>query len=194
MLEDLAKIGIVIDHPGAISSQQMHYPEEGIPILLKWLPIIQNKSIQDCILLALCAPWAYPTAWKPLVKHFEEMNGIDKSLRWYVGNVLYSLAHKEVFEDILRLATDTKYGYDRCRIVSALAKMKDPRAVDALMDLLDDQCTYFPAIEALGKLKAVKARSKIEKFLTDHDEETRQLTKRALAKLDRQAEKISDTK
>jgi HEAT repeat protein len=86
---------------------------------------------------------------------------------------------------------DKRYGTDRSMVIRALGKMKNPKAVDALIELLDGETGVLPALEALGKLKAVKARTKIERFLTSKDSDLRAEAKRALAKIDRFMQKAS---
>ena len=199
ILDDLSKVGIVVQRlPDLFQpplNQEPIYYKDGIPILLKWLPKVKNRSVQDTIIRAFCAPWAFPTAWKPLVKTFETMEGIvSKDLRWTIGNSLASIANELVFEDVLRLATDKRYGTARHMVVEALGKMKDPRAVDALIELLDDKDVQRPAIYALGQLKAIRARPKIEKFLSHPDSDYRTYAKRALAKIDRFLQKQASKK
>jgi HEAT repeat protein len=188
LLEDLARSGIVVDHLGTLYHKQMHYPE-GIPILLKWLPKIQNRSVQNCILLDLCVKWAFLVAWKPLVKAFEDMEGIHPSLRWYVGKALNAMAKESVFEDIYRIVMNRSYGYDRGMVIEAFSRMKNPIVPEALLELLDDESVYAYTISALGKLKVEAARPKLEQLLKHSDSTVRDYAKKALTKLDLQSQK-----
>jgi HEAT repeat protein len=63
--------------------------------------------------------------------------------------------------------------------------MKDPRAVDVLIDLLDDDDVAGHAVVGLGKLRASKARQRVEEFLAHPKAWVRREAKRALAKIDK---------
>jgi hypothetical protein len=90
-VKELLKVGFNISHPGELYQNNLYYKEE-IPILLKWLPKIKNRNVRDSIIRSFCAPWAFPVAWKPLVKTFETMQEIvDPNLRWSIGNSLKSM-------------------------------------------------------------------------------------------------------
>lgn len=66
----------------------------------------------------------------------------------------------------------------------ALGNMKTPTAVDLLIELLNDDEVAGHALMALGKLKAQKARSQIERFLGCSKPWVRKEASKALAKLD----------
>jgi HEAT repeat protein len=70
-------------------------------------------------------------------------------------------------------------------VVLALANMRDSRAVDVLLGLLDDDEVAGHAVMALGKLKAGKARPAIEEFLKHPKPWVRKEAKKALDKLRR---------
>jgi HEAT repeat protein len=88
-------------------------------------------------------------------------------IKWAIGNALSVVADDRVFEQLAAIAEDKRHGHDREMVALALGNMKDPRAVDVLVRLLDDDQVAGHAIMALGKLRARGVRSKIEPFL-DH--------------------------
>ncbi|MGH9243237.1 MAG: HEAT repeat domain-containing protein [Acidimicrobiales bacterium] len=67
--------------------------------------------------------------------------------------------------------------------------MKDPKAVDVLIGLLDDPDVEGHAVVALGNLRAESARDRIEPLLEHPKTWIRQEAKRALAKIDKAAAK-----
>ena len=70
-------------------------------------------------------------------------------------------------------------------IVLRLGKSKNPRVVDVLIQLLDDDQVSGHAVSALGRLRAQKARPHLERFLTDWRSWVRKKAAKALAKLDK---------
>lgn len=187
LVNELKKLGFEIEHPADLD--KMNY-RVAIPTLLDWLPRICNRHIQDCIIRALSVKYAFPLAWKPLMHFFETMEGILQGNRWVIGDTLYELANDSVYDDIAKLAINESYGTDRAMIIRALGKMKKhPEVIDVLLSILEKGEAELPALEALGKLKAVKARSQVEKFMFHQDADIRQEAKRALAKIDHVIEK-----
>jgi HEAT repeat protein len=65
----------------------------------------------------------------------------------------------------------------------ALGNMRDPRAVDVLVELLDDEEIAGHALMALGKLKARAAMPAIRRFLEHPKPWFRKEAERALAKI-----------
>jgi hypothetical protein len=106
------------------------------------------------------------------------------SVKWDIGNALSYVANDSVFEDIVELVTDRSHGHDRQMLAPALGNMKNPKAVDTLIDLLDDDQVAGHALRPLGKLRATKARSKIERFLTHNRSWVRHEARLALKRID----------
>lgn len=196
LVADLAKIGLVVTHPAQLENMDYRI---ALPILLKWLPKIPNKHIQWCILCCLDEKWAFPITWKPLVKVFEEMEGIDMSLHWDVGSALYNLAkynlkNPTVFEDVYRISMNRSYGKARGMVIEALSKMKNPIIPEAIASMLDDETVLLYTISAVGKLKVESARPQLEKLQFHQNPAVRKYVNIALAQLDRHAEKMRQQK
>lgn len=154
-----------------------------IPVLLKWLPLMTNRDVKEDIIRTLSAPWARSEVLPVFLNDFQSTE--DESIRWVIGNGLRLLAKKSDFEALDRLARERRFGTGRQMIVLALGRMKDPRAVDTLMCLLDDPQVAMMAIMALGKLKAQRARAQIAGFLDNPNPDLRREAKKALAAIDR---------
>jgi HEAT repeat protein len=67
----------------------------------------------------------------------------------------------------------------------ALGNMKDPRAVEVLIALLEDEGVAGHAIVALGKLKSLQAIPYIEPFQNHPRTWIRKEAKRAIAKIEK---------
>jgi HEAT repeat protein len=105
--------------------------------------------------------------------------------RWAIGNALTVLATDAVFDEIVALARDRRYGRARERVAESLGNMKDDRAVDVLLELLDDEEVSLPAMRGLGRLgpRARRARAKIEPFLQHPEAWVRKDALRALKRI-----------
>lgn len=69
-------------------------------------------------------------------------------------------------------------------MVEALGRMKDPRAFDVAVEMLDDEEVDGMAVRALGNLKDARARLFIEPFPEHSDRDLRKLAEKAIRKLD----------
>lgn len=153
-------------------------------ILLSWLPHIELLRVKDDMVRTLSIRWAKPMAAAALIKEFEHAPDFEVSgYIWTVGNALSVVADDSVFDDIVKLVTNKRYGRGREMVAVSLGNMKDPRAVDVLIELLKDEQVAGHALLALRKLKAVKAIPYIEPFLTHKKTWVRNEAKRTIAKL-----------
>ena len=133
----------------------------------------------------LSVPWA-GDAVGTLVLAFERAeDATGRGLRWVIGNALEVLASDVIADALIRLATDRRYGRVRERVVVELGKLTDPRAVEALHDLLGDEEVVGHAVMALGTLRARAARSRVEALLTHPKPWIWKEAKKALARIDK---------
>ena len=185
LVKDLNRIGY-----GAVSVEQLRNSRSSyrsaVPVLLDWLTKMEHPRVREAIVRALSVPWAKPLAALPLIEEFKRTSSFsDPGYGWVVGNALSIVADDSVFEELASLTRDKKHGGSREMLAVALGNMKDPRAEDLLMELLDDEDIAGHALMGLRKLKAVKARSKIEPFLKHPRTWWRNEAKKALAAFDK---------
>lgn len=187
VVDALRRVGIQVSSIYELVNSKSPYPR-AIPVLLSVLPNVKNRRIKEGIIRALTVKEARGTgAAKTLIAEFRQY-GNDASysnLKWAIGNALSVVADDEVFEDIVDLVRDQKHGQAREMLALALANMKNTRAIDVLIELLNDEETAGHAIAALGKLKATKARPSLERFLNHPKAWFRKEARRALDKIDR---------
>jgi hypothetical protein len=180
---ELRAAGFAIEGIADLFNRRLNY-QKAIPILLAWLPKVTNPNVKEDIIRALSVKWAKRTvAAALLLVEFERAD--DASLRWAIGNALEVLATVEIADDLIRLATDRRYGRARQMVVLGLGKLKDARVVGALIDLLADEDVVGHAVIALGKLQARAARSRIESLLDHPKSWIRKEAKKALARIDK---------
>jgi hypothetical protein len=191
VLADLAIAGFYVQSVGELVDQfardKVPYVD-AIPILIKWLPLVNYDNLKDDIVGTLSVPWAKPLAVRPLLEEYVKIkktgNAPTCRVRWAIGNALEVLADDSVFKDIVRIAEDRRYGRDREMVVMALGKMKNPKAVKVLIGLLDDEDVNGHAVIALGKLKVREALPLLEPFLQHPKTWIRNEAKRAIKKIE----------
>ncbi len=188
VLADLSTIGYDLFAVGDLRRTGTRY-RDAVPVLLKWLPLVNYEPLKHDIVDCLAVPWARPAAARTLIDEFRRDDHARVSPAWTIGNTLSVVADDSVFDEVVELATDRRYGRAREMVAVALGNMRDPRAVDVLIGLLDDDQVAGHAIIGLGKLRAPRSRPYIEPFLTHSMRWWRTEAKRAIAKIDKAAAK-----
>jgi len=163
----------------------------GIPILLKWLPLVDNWNVKWAIVDALSWKWAKPIAARPLIEEFRKAPMEKSGFKWSITSALCEVADASVFDDLVELARDKRHGRARGMLPVALAKTKHPRAVEVLIELLDDEEIAGNAVYALRLLAPPEARSAIERFVDHPQSWVRNEARRALAKIDKKLAKAT---
>ncbi|MHB1034183.1 MAG: HEAT repeat domain-containing protein [Pirellulales bacterium] len=186
VVDDLKRAGFAVESIDELRETGTPY-EAAVPIFLKWLPLVTDPRAKDSIVRALSVPWARPAAVFPLIAEFRTAPdySVPASHKWTVGNALSVIADDSVFADIAELVQDKRHGRAREMLAVALGNMKDPRAIDLLIELLDDDEVVGHALIALGKLRAVKARPHVEPLVGHPKGWVSKQAKKTLAKLDK---------
>lgn len=182
LLAELATAGMAVSSVGALLSNGK-YPSAAVEILCGWLPRVEYRGLREDIVRTLSVPWAR-AAGPVLVAELDRASANDsEGVRWAIGNGLEVLASEEIADDMLRIASDRRYGKARQMVVLGLGKLKDPRTVDVLVKLLSDTDVAGQAITALGKLRAVEAKTRLEPFLEHETTWIRNAAKTALRRI-----------
>jgi hypothetical protein len=157
-----------------------------VPILLEWLPRIEHPRVKDAIVGHLSTRYARGVAARPLVAEFlaaDDDTGLG--LKWSIGSALEAVADESVFDELAAIALERRHGRAREMVVLALGRMKDRRATEVLLQLLDDPDVNGHAVSALAKLAPPTARSALRRFLDDERAWVRKAALRGLARIDR---------
>ena len=83
---------------------------------------------------------------------------------WTLGLALAKVATDKSFETIARILRDRRYATARQELALFLVRAKDPRAIEILNELIDDDDVTLHVIEALGKRKDSKSPVAAEKL------------------------------
>jgi PBS lyase HEAT-like repeat-containing protein len=184
---ELRAVGIKVDSVYDLVNSRRSY-KEAIPALVRVLPSVQDTRIKEGVVRALAVKEAIgEDVARAMIREFEAIDPSaqpsEQALKWAIADTLSVVARDPVFEKVTALVRDKQHGKAREMLAEALANMKDPRAVDVLVELLDDDQIAGHAIVALGKLKARAAEPAIERFLDHPKAWIRKEAKRALAKI-----------
>jgi hypothetical protein len=158
------------------------------PVLLEWLLRTNYTPLKWGIAKILTAPWARPIPRRGIVLAFEGSvadKGYEFSAKWQLGDLIRQIAPKSVLDEMIRVVKDKHHGRAREMIALGLGKIKDERAVDALLALLQDNDLVGHSIEGLGALKAPRAIPAIKPFLHDPTGWVRRAAKSAITKIEK---------
>jgi HEAT repeat protein len=104
---------------------------------------------------------------------------------------LATLADDSITDELIELARDRQHGTAREMVMDALARTKDERALDLLVELVDDDqvAGHAIALRRLGPKSSLpylrRARPKLERQLTEGTPLARRQARAALERLDR---------
>ena len=183
LMQELAASGVQFESLGELRQSGTDY-RSAVPILLRWLSKIDDAAVKEDVVRTLSVPSAKPTAAPALVEEFKKANyPHGDELRWAIANGLAVVADDSVFEELVELVRDRRNGKAREMLALGLANMENPSAVAVLMGLLEDEQTVGHAVMALGKLKAVAARARLESLTQHPTEWVREEAKKALTNL-----------
>ncbi len=166
LMEELCGIGYNVGSLDELRRSGKKY-DSAIPTLLSWLPRISSTEAKESIVRTLSVPWARPKAGPVLIREFERAPKEAEGLRWSIGNALEVVAEPSLLEKLIEIVTNGENGKPREMVVLALSKIRDPRSVEVLIGLLDDEQVAGHAVMALRKLKAPQALHHLVKF-ADH--------------------------
>jgi len=180
ILEELREAGFDFESLHELQHSGVSYTM-AIPILLKWLPLITNENVKGAIVSLLGVRGAKPAAVIPLINEFLKISDSHSGLKWAIGNALGSISDDRVFDTISELVQNPGHGRSRQMLVLAFGKMKNPKAVEILIGLLDDEDVSGHAVTALAKLKSDRALPHLQRFAEDPRTWVRRVAKKAVA-------------
>jgi HEAT repeat protein len=185
LVQALAAAGVVVSSVWELVNSAQKYPS-AIPVLIKHLKAPYHPKIREGVARALTVPEAKPMAAHTLIEAFQhEPDGTDIGVKWALANALTVVADDSVLDDLIALVQDKRHGASRAMLTLALGNTKNPRAVDVLIGLLQDDEVVEHALTVLGTLRAQPARQHIQRLLHHPQPRVRKAAKQALAKIDR---------
>jgi hypothetical protein len=128
--------------------------ELAVPILVEWLPRVEDPDVKEAMVRSLAGHRsARGEGARRLIEEFRRPEYAEESsLRWAIGNTLATIAGLADADGIIEILVDRSGGTDRQMLCDALSRTRDPRRVDVLIDLIDDDAVAGHAILALRRL------------------------------------------
>jgi HEAT repeat protein len=139
--------------------------ERAAPVLLEWLPRVEDQVLREVIARSLGFSSAPPGTAKALVAEFRRQHTSDDwmSTKWAVGSAISEVRDPSVADDVIELLRDRRHGGARQMLCEALRRMKDPRAPGVFLELLDDPDVAGHAILELRMLGPKRSLPHLEK-------------------------------
>jgi hypothetical protein len=200
---DLRKAGVHVSSVNDLIYCRLRDVPAAIPVLLRWLPKMENLDIKDCIIRALTDKAARPLAAPALIEEFRK-NISDLDVKWAIGNALSVVSDDLVFEDLVELLRDKRHGAAREGLALALLNVKRPenraRAEEALLEVagerpgqgLDADYTAVYAVRALARMRSSRAKPLISRLLDHPERDVRKTAERALASIEKAEQKARE--
>lgn len=127
------------------------------PILLHWLPEIQDARVKEAIVRHLKTKAARGVATEPLIEAFR-LAGED--LQWIIGDTLQVVATKEQYPALVELAADRRHGHGRAPLFDILWRVKTDRALKILVHGLEDPDVALVAGSAFAARRRERGRAR----------------------------------
>jgi hypothetical protein len=164
----------------------VHKYKDALPILLKWIPRINNPDVAETIVRAVSVPWAKKRAVPTLIEKLEtERESGNDSLTWALGNALYAVSDKSYAEELLNIIKDPIYKSARQMIILKIGMMHIKTAEDILISIIDDEEVRGHTIAALGYIGSIKAKPYITEYLDHPNKWIQKEAKNALERINK---------
>ncbi|EGD40659.1 hypothetical protein NBCG_05083 [Nocardioidaceae bacterium Broad-1] len=188
VLDRLAEVGYPLASLHELRESGTRY-KSAVPVLVDALTTTEDLGELEAIVRALSVPWAKKEALAPLIDRFRSLPATGdqrvESVRWVIGNAIEVLWDDALYDDLVGILSDRRYGRAREMIAEGARKSKRPEIVDTLVSLLTDPDVNGHAVRALARIKVpiTGARPGLEAMLKDNRAWVRTSTVRALAKV-----------
>lgn len=192
LAEELRRAGFAVDFPDDLYGQGVDY-QAAIPVLIDWLPRMENLDVKCGIVRALSVEWARPAAALPLVQEYRRalnMNSIQHDmLRADIANALDVVADPSVAEELMSFVTDKRSSDEaRSMLLRALGNAKSATAARFVADRLADETdpqVLVGGLVALRRLRDANVRDTVDHLLSHVDRGVQREAIRTAKALDR---------
>ena len=125
--------------------------ERAAPVLVDWLPRVEDPRVKEAMVASLAGQrGARGEGARRLIDEYRRPEHADHfTLRWAIGDAMATLAGPDDADDIIEILRERGGGQARQMFCDALARTRDPRRVDVLIDLIADDDVAGHAISAL---------------------------------------------
>jgi hypothetical protein len=182
IVDELAQVGYRVETLADLRHQRKPW-KSALPVLLRWLPKVDNPDIKDEIVRCLSVPWLGNAGTAVFIEEFRKSAPLNEMVAWTIGNAL-SIVDVRGFENqIIELCRNPTYGMTRQMLVLGLGRFHDAGAEDTALELLKDESVKLHAVIALGKMKSRRAIPELEKLLADKKSILRREARKAITSI-----------
>jgi len=144
LFEELAEVGIRIESVWDLVNTSASYPE-AVPILVRHLSEPYHQRNTEGIVRALAVKEAKGIANRAILEAYlrtpkeRSDNPGTYYFRWTFGNTMKVIVTEGDLDDLIEIVLDETNGDSRDSFVEALAKLKSPRVLEVLKQLVSDK-------------------------------------------------------
>jgi HEAT repeat protein len=153
LIDELADLDIKINSIWDLVNTKSKYPK-AIPVLMKYLPLVNYVRNKEGIVRALTVPEAKGLVVPLLVKEYLQLPIDKENLRWVIGNAVNATITESEVANIFSIVLNKENGLSRQMFVTALGKIKTDNVKSVLLQLSndDDKVIRDEAKKALKKV------------------------------------------
>lgn len=138
LINELQEVGVKVSSAWDLVNTTKSY-KKAIPVLIKHLSKPYYSKNKEGIVRALAVKEAIGTACKAVINEYHNIPKEDHFLRWAFGNTMTVIITEDYIDDVIDIVLDETNGDSRQMFVSALGKLKSPKAKEVLKQLLNDK-------------------------------------------------------
>ncbi len=184
IISDLRAVGFEIKTLDELRRSHTKYGR-AVPILVGWLSKIQDVDAKESIIRTLSVPWAKGSATRGVLDEFYKAPPEAQNLKWAIGNAMEVIADQSVADEILKIVANRSNGMARQMFVLALGKLDAQESIPVLIELLEQEDVAGHAAQALGSLRAVAARSELQKLTIQGKPWVRKAAAKAISQIEK---------
>lgn len=156
LTSELSSVGVSEDVWGLVDTATSYVP--AIPVLIKHLREPYHWRNKEGIVRALAVKEAKGIASKAVLEEYRKIPKDDYHYPWVFGNTMTVIATEQDVADLANIVLDRNNGDSRESFVEALAKLKSPRVIEVLEQLVNDESANVSetARKALKKKQRLK--------------------------------------
>ncbi len=182
LLAELAKAGVPAK---TVSDLKKKDYKAIVPLLLKWVRECDNDDIRSEIVRLLTVPWAAEKALPVFVEEFGRLKHFDTAVADALANGISAFANDEIFPDLQQWINDTRIGAVRKLLLTGIQRIQNAKAVNLLVQQLNDAETGDTAFGILRKMKTEAAQDAVRACLSHPSPNIRRRAKKVIAVKDR---------
>lgn len=193
IVQELQEAGLPISSIGEMPRIAWHKHQEAAAIALRWLEQIDDPWLKEWLVRSLTERTLAAAAVPVIIREFWARDTAEyDGMRWAIGNALEVFASPLLTNELIKIATATKYGSSRQMCVCGLAKADHEKVLPVLHALVGDDDVEGHAISALRKIGDPRSLEILRAASTHEKAWIRKAAKAGVAKILRSHPELAD--